>query len=236
MRASRLLLSHNLQVSPVCPGLSCTLLPLLIKQKNTLRARGWPVSGVVISFPHCLLEKLSQVFGHGIAEGKSWVSPCSGHLFSALWTSAVDFLHCLICFPLSLAMLVWGSKLFYRVVANASYLQAPAHSAGKAACSSSGLWKQAVVPRNCSLQLSHKPLQLFRAGVGIIEQGSAMGGGQGDSAPLPVPRFFMTSTLLWAWNSLFYLVDQMSLWNAFFSSVFVDSALTSSVSVSSILD
>lgn len=82
---------------------------------------------------------------------------------------------------------------------------------GKAARGSSGLWKQAVLPCNCSLQLSHKPLQLFRAGVGINEQGSAMGGGQGDSAPLPVPRFFMTSTLLWAWNSLFYLVDRMSL-------------------------
>lgn len=76
----RLLLPHSLQLSPICPDLSYTLLPLRTKQKKTLRARGCLLSGVVISFPHCLLEKpglkprlLRQlwVVCHGIAEGRS---------------------------------------------------------------------------------------------------------------------------------------------------------------------
>jgi len=53
---------------------------------------------------------------------------------------------------------------------------------GKAACGSAGTREQAVLPIHCSLQLSRKPLWLLRAGLGITEQGSAMGGGQGGSA------------------------------------------------------
>lgn len=128
-----------LQGGPVARrDLSSTLLPLCIKQEKTLRARGWPVSGVVISFPHCPLEKpglkpelLGQVWvvGQGIAEGRSECLLALGicslpHEPQVLTSCVVQFVfHCpWPCLAGQWVLLQGGGKCCW---------QAPARSVGK---------------------------------------------------------------------------------------------------------
>lgn len=157
-----MLLPHSLQLSPVCPDLSCTLLPLLINQEKDIKGERLTASGMVISFYHCLLEKpsLKTKISQASLSGWPWGSKREESSVSLLWASVLCPMN-VSCWLLALF------SLFSTVLGHACVRQQIVlHSGSK-----------------CQLlQLSHKPLQLFMPGVGINEQGGATEGGQGDSA------------------------------------------------------